>query len=113
MKQILSSRYNFRYAETHEKLLWDEVEDAVQDFKEKFIYPIIIDSEINEEPMLDWIHRKLSRHSYDSTENESDDEGGADDDEDDEGNTDSIKDKKEEKVDDAVVGLVNKVESAG
>ncbi|CAH1159409.1 unnamed protein product [Phaedon cochleariae] len=77
-------RYNYRYGEDgmHEKLTWEDVEDQVNEFKEKFIFPTIIDKEIQEEQMLYWIHNKLSRHSYDQEEeNESEDEGAGDDEE--------------------------------
>lgn len=60
----------------HEKLTWEEVEDKVNNFKEKNIYPTIIETEIKEESMIYWIRDKLSRHSYDleDEENESGDE---------------------------------------
>ncbi|VEN59748.1 unnamed protein product [Callosobruchus maculatus] len=79
-------RYNNRYGADgmHEKLTWEEVEDEVNNFKEKYIFPTIIEKEVNDKQMVEWINRKLSRHSYEEEEIESDDEvGGADDDEDD------------------------------
>ncbi|KAJ8912257.1 hypothetical protein NQ315_008848 [Exocentrus adspersus] len=80
------TRYNHRYGTDgmHETLTWEEVEDKVNEFKEKYIYPTIINTEIKEESMIYWLQNKLSRHSYDlEEENESDDEG-ADEDEADE-----------------------------
>ncbi|XP_050308285.1 pseudouridylate synthase 1 homolog isoform X2 [Anthonomus grandis grandis] len=103
-------RYNHRYGTDgmHDKLTWEDVEKDVEEFKEKMILPIIINTEINETSMLNWLENKLSRHSYDDEEkDESDDEGGAaDDDEDDQvvtSNQDITKDIKnnisKEKID--------------
>lgn len=65
----------------HEKLTWEHVEDKVNEFKEKYIYPTIINKEIEEENMLWWLKHKLSRHSYDDADNyDSDDNVGDDDD---------------------------------
>lgn len=79
-------RYNFRYGEDgmHEKLTWETVEDKVNEFKEKYIYPTIINTEVEKESMLWWLQNKLSKHSYDDADNyESDDENLEDDDDDD------------------------------
>lgn len=67
-------RYNFRYGEDgmHDKMTWDEEEKAVDEFKEKFIYPTIIDTELKEQQMVQWVVRKLSRHTYDDAEDEDD-----------------------------------------
>lgn len=76
-------RYNNKYGNDgmHEKLMWDEVEKDVQEFKEKYIYPTIINTELEKEEMVKWTLKKLSRHSYDSDEKyESDDEGADEDD---------------------------------
>ncbi|XP_066142289.1 pseudouridylate synthase 1 homolog [Euwallacea fornicatus] len=77
-------RYNYRYGEDgmHEKLIWEEVENDVKEFKEKHILPTILNTEINEEAMMWWIQNKLARHSYDKTDekDESDDETAGDDD---------------------------------
>ncbi|XP_019869602.2 pseudouridylate synthase 1 homolog [Aethina tumida] len=80
-------RYNYRYGEDgmHEKLLWDDVEDKVQEFKEKFIYPTIVNTEIKEESMVNWINNKLARHSY-NEEDEDDDEKDENDSDDEDGN---------------------------
>lgn len=69
-------RYNNRYGEdgVHEKLLWEEEESAVNEFKEKYIFPTIIETEIKEESMVCWLENKLSRHSYDDFDEEDDDD---------------------------------------
>nr|CAH7718295.1 unnamed protein product [Callosobruchus chinensis] len=99
-------RYNNRYGADgmHEKLTWEEVEGEVNDFREKYIFPTIIEKEVNEKQMVEWINRKLSRHSYEEEEIESDEEvGGGDDDEDD------VKDN----VVDNVEHKLNKAENTG
>lgn len=98
----------------HEQLTWEDVEDKVQEFKEKYIYPTIVNKEVAEESMLWWIDNKLSRHSYDDADNnESDDEnaGGDDenvgDDDDDNGKEkESQENETEEKLTDSPNGNV-------
>lgn len=66
----------------HDMLSWEEVEEKVKEFKEKFVYPTIVNKEIAEESMLWWLQEKLARHSYDDEDNyESDGNGDDDDDE--------------------------------
>ncbi|KAJ8942908.1 hypothetical protein NQ314_009883 [Rhamnusium bicolor] len=70
----------------HQKLTWEEVENEVTEFKEKYIYPTIINTEIKDEQMVYWLNNKLSRHSYDLEEEDNDsdedDDVGDDDDKD-------------------------------
>ncbi|KAK4885595.1 hypothetical protein RN001_001866 [Aquatica leii] len=71
--------YNYRYGTDgiHDVLEWNEVEDSVNDFKEKFIYPTIIDTEIKDQVMLSWLSERLSTHNFDGSGNDgkcSDDE---------------------------------------
>ncbi|XP_044259012.1 tRNA pseudouridine synthase A [Tribolium madens] len=67
-------RYNNRYGEdgVHEKLIWDDVEKEVVEFREKYIFPTIINTEIKEEAMVDWIVRRLSTHKYDDVDADDD-----------------------------------------
>ncbi|KAI4467752.1 pseudouridylate synthase [Holotrichia oblita] len=59
-------KYNRRYGQDgiHDTLEWKELDDTVMEFKEKYIYPTIIETEIKEASMLNWT-RKLSGHRYD------------------------------------------------
>lgn len=61
--------YNNRYGEDgmHEILEWKEYESAIQEFRGKFINPLIIDTEIEEQPMIKWLET-LPYHSYDERE---------------------------------------------
>nr|XP_023016254.1 tRNA pseudouridine synthase A [Leptinotarsa decemlineata] len=67
LEYVHYDRYNFRYGEdgTHEKLTWEDVENEVNEFRDKYIFPTIINKEIEGEEMLQWIKDKLSKHSYD------------------------------------------------
>lgn len=82
-------RYNTRYGSDHEKLEWDDVETNVNEFKENYIYPTIIDTEINEKSMDLWL-KTLHYHTYDvrnekSESNPQEDENDDDSDDDDDG----------------------------
>ncbi|KAJ8936291.1 hypothetical protein NQ318_001484 [Aromia moschata] len=83
LEYVHYDRYNNRYGEDgmHEKLTWEEVDDQVDEFKEKYIYPNIINTEVNEEQMVNWLKNKLSRHSYDLDEEEDESDNDAGDDE--------------------------------
>lgn len=74
-------RYNNRYGDdgVHGKLLWEEEREKVEEFAEKYIFPTIIDTEINEKPMLAWLE-KISRHKFDSFQGEEEEEEEGDDD---------------------------------
>ncbi|KAJ3666707.1 hypothetical protein Zmor_002141 [Zophobas morio] len=67
-------RYNNRYGDdgVHEKMTWDEAEDEVNAFREKYIFPTIISTEIEEESLVNWIVRRLSGHKYDDLEADDD-----------------------------------------
>lgn len=58
--------YNNRYGEDgmHVLLKWDDIEQQIQGFREEFIHPSIVETELNEKPMLKWLE-SLPWHSYD------------------------------------------------
>ncbi|KAF5283528.1 hypothetical protein FQR65_LT13849 [Abscondita terminalis] len=75
--------YNSRYGKDgiHDVLDWKELDVSVNDFKEKFIYPTIVDTEIKEQVMLSWLAERLSTHNFDPSANDlkpSDDEHSSD-----------------------------------
>lgn len=74
-------RYNNRYGNDHDKLEWVEEEEMVNAFKEKYIYPTIVNTEIKEKSMMEWLTCLLI-HRYDIPEGE---EVNDDDDEEEEG----------------------------
>lgn len=84
LEYVHYDRYNNRYGEDgmHEKLIWDECEKDVNEFKEDFIYPTIINTEVNEKSIITWLD-KLFKHRYDANEDQlNEDEDGCDDDDD-------------------------------
>lgn len=58
--------YNNRYGDDgmHELLVWDDCDTAVQEFRDKFIHPVIVETEIVEQPMIKWLET-IPLHSYD------------------------------------------------
>lgn len=79
-------RYNNRYGSdgVHSVLKWEEEYEKVEEFKRKYIYPVIVDTEINEKCMLEWLEDKLAKHRYDLLdEDETNDENVKNDDEED------------------------------
>lgn len=50
LEEVHYSRYNKKFGEDgiHENLTWSDCNDAVEAFKEKFILPTIVNTEINE-----------------------------------------------------------------
>ncbi|KAJ9591469.1 hypothetical protein L9F63_002075 [Diploptera punctata] len=65
LEEVHYDRYNQRFGKDgiHEPLDWTEVDSDVTAFKEKFIFPTIVDSEIEEKSMLNWLET-LALHSY-------------------------------------------------
>lgn len=59
-------RYNERYGSdgVHEQLLFEEEDDAIEEFFRDKIMSTIIETELRDNPMADWIGR-LKNHSYD------------------------------------------------
>lgn len=66
LDQVHYDGYNNRYGEdgTHEQLLWEDEEPAIKEFRDKFIHPIITETEIKQEPMVKWLST-LPYHTYD------------------------------------------------
>lgn len=63
LDQVHYDRYNKRYEGTHDNLEWSETDQDVLQFKEKYIYPTIIETEIKEKSMILWLET-LPKHSY-------------------------------------------------
>lgn len=90
-------RYSERYGQDgmHENLFWEEEKEKINNFAEQYIFPTIIDTEINEKPMLTWLE-KLDRHKFDGSQEDEDENEEEGEDHDDEGFTEN-----ENKVEDA------------
>ncbi|CAN7990737.1 unnamed protein product [Ixodes hexagonus] len=69
LEEVHYDRYNKRYGGDglHEPLTWEEKQDIIQSFKEKHIYPTILETERKEKSMLTWME-SLPLHSYDVRE---------------------------------------------
>lgn len=69
LEEVCYDKYNKKYGNDgiHEPLLWIETEKAVESFKEKYIYPTIVNAEKEENSMMNWI-AALNDHTYDIRE---------------------------------------------
>lgn len=58
-------RYNRKYGGDgyHEPIEWEAQNDAIDKFKEEYIYPVVVETELKERSMLNWLHT-LSLHTY-------------------------------------------------
>lgn len=65
--QVHYDRYDAKFKESHDSLTWDDVEDDVQTFKHKYIYPNIVKGEVEENSIGLWLE-KLAQHSYEPAE---------------------------------------------
>jgi len=74
LDQIHYDRYNKRFAGDgmHQGLDWKSEEEAVDKFKEEFIYSDIIETELKEKSMLDWMANVLPLHTFTPRHFESD-----------------------------------------
>lgn len=68
------TRYNERYGSdgVHEKLMWQDEEEVVEDFFRRKIMPTIIDTELKETPMKTWVKRRIIGHSFEYSEKSED-----------------------------------------
>lgn len=87
LDQVHYDRYNRRYAADgmHESLDWAGEEERVQAFIREEILPRILETELVEKPMLEWLDY-LTRHTYKERKPEDakvieEEDGGGDDDE--------------------------------
>lgn len=58
-------RYNRKFGGDghHERIHWDAQNSKIDEFKNQFIYPVVVDTERKEKSMLNWLHT-LTLHSY-------------------------------------------------
>jgi len=76
LDQVHYDRYNTRYGADgfHENLNWEDFESAIKEFREKYIQPTIVDSELTDGPMQAWLPT-LELHSYDERVGKADNNG--------------------------------------
>ncbi|XP_004925769.2 pseudouridylate synthase 1 homolog isoform X2 [Bombyx mori] len=115
LNKVHYDRYDARHKGTHDSLTWDKEEETIQKFKEDHIYPNIVRGEIERDSMGTWLE-KLSKHSYEPTEEmiqvEKADAEGVDDESDAE-DLDDEKDNDEEKCENGVVSPLKDVVKEG
>lgn len=65
LEEVHFDRYNRKYGGDghHEPIEWEKLNDDIDDFKNKFIYPVVVETEKNEKSMMTWLET-LSLHSY-------------------------------------------------
>lgn len=58
-------RYNKRFGGDgqHDPIKWESLSDKIDDFKNELIYPVVVEAELNEKSMLQWLGT-LSLHTY-------------------------------------------------
>jgi len=61
-------RYNERYEHTHENLLFEEQEEAVEEFFRKHIMSTIIETELRDAPTLEWVELLRRYDDYSAKE---------------------------------------------
>lgn len=64
--------YNRKWAHngSHQALEWSDVNEKISDFKEKYIYPVVINEEINKGSMLEWLEVMKYHYSFEAQQNE-------------------------------------------
>lgn len=69
LEEVHYDRYNAKYGGDgcHEHINWDQNNDQIDEFKHKFIYPVIVETEKKEMQMFQWL-QTLPLHSYDVRE---------------------------------------------
>eukprot|EP00066_Takifugu_rubripes_P029250 XP_011618516.1 PREDICTED: tRNA pseudouridine synthase A, mitochondrial isoform X2 [Takifugu rubripes] len=74
LEKVHFDRYNKRFGGDglHERLEWEEQEEAVQAFKEAFIYPTIMETERQEGSMVSWMNT-LPIHDFEASAGEAQD----------------------------------------
>uniref|UniRef100_A0A673ITT6 tRNA pseudouridine synthase A, mitochondrial-like n=1 Tax=Sinocyclocheilus rhinocerous TaxID=307959 RepID=A0A673ITT6_9TELE len=82
LERVHFDRYNKRFGGDgiHETLEWTEEEEAIAAFKDKHIYPSIVETELHEKSMVNWM-ATLYIHDFEATatgnqERKDDDEDG-------------------------------------
>lgn len=70
LEEVHFERYNRKYGGDgqHEPLEWSKQAREIDEFKTKQIYPVIVDTEIKEKSMFNWL-TTLSLHNYGNDQN--------------------------------------------
>lgn len=60
-------RYDAKFKDSHDSLTWSAEEEEIHKFKHEHIYPVIVKGEVEGQSMATWLE-KLSKHSYEPSE---------------------------------------------
>lgn len=65
LEEVHFDRYNRKFGcdGKHEPIEWNDCNEAVDEFKNKYIYPVVVDTEKEEKSMMNWLYT-LSLHTY-------------------------------------------------
>lgn len=72
LERLHFTQYANVYA-SHDPLIFDDCDEAVEHFRQKHIHPIIVQTEINEKSMVNWLEY-LCIHSFDAAAKEADEQ---------------------------------------
>ncbi|XP_054168902.1 pseudouridylate synthase 1 homolog [Oppia nitens] len=69
LEEVHYEKYNDKYGGDgiHESISWETMKDTIDQFKHQHIYPVIVDTELNELSMFEWL-KTLMYHTYDERE---------------------------------------------
>lgn len=67
LEEVHFDRYNRKYGGDgqHEPIEWEAQSAAIEKFKNDYIYPVVVETELKEKSMFNWLHN-LTLHSYSS-----------------------------------------------
>lgn len=65
LEEVHFEKYNRKFGGDghHEPIEWEKEADKIEEFKNKYIYPVVVETEIQEKSMMHWL-QTLSLHSY-------------------------------------------------
>lgn len=67
LEEVHFDRYNKKFGGDghHDPVEWESENDAIEEFKNQQIYPVVVETEIEEKSMFNWL-KTLALHSYGS-----------------------------------------------
>ena len=65
LEEVHFDRYNRRFGGDghHEPIEWESQSETIEKFKDTYIYPVVVETELKEKSMFNWL-RTLSLHSF-------------------------------------------------
>ena len=71
LEEVHFEKYNRKFGGDghHSSLTWDAKADAIEEFKDQFIYPVVVETELKDKSMMTWLHT-LTLHTFSSSKND-------------------------------------------